>query len=149
MGILQNTTPANLRIDYGTAYNYIGPEAPKKTFWQKLGTGLAKFMSFAGPIGAAVTAVALPGIGLPIAAGLYGLTRFSNDKLYQSQIKDNIEMSSQPQPTSVQFPGLFDTNPLSAGQQATEFMAPSSYDAQIGDVIIQRDSAHQEAVTNF
>ncbi len=149
MSNIQNTTTANMRVDYGTATNYLGPEAPKKTFWQKLGQGLAKGMSFLGPIGAAVTAVALPGIGLPLAAGIYGLTRFSQDKLQQSQMKDQMEMASQGKPTSISFPGLFDSSPVSAGMQATNFIAPSSLSPQINDVIINRDAAQQEAGVTF
>lgn len=146
---IQNITPANVRIDYTTSGAYIGPEAPKHTFFQKLGRGLAKFMNFAGPIGAAVSAVALGPIGIPVAAGLYGLTKFSQDKLYQAQIKDEIDMASQSQQNTIVYPGLFETQTLSAGEQVTEFIAPNSFQADISQVIIQRDAAQQEALGNF
>lgn len=149
MAIIQNTSTPNLRIDYGTSMNYFGPEAPKKTFWQKLGTGLLKGVSVLGNIGAAVLPLALPGIGLPIGAGLYGLSRFSGDKLAQNQMKDNLEASMQPRPTQVILPGLFDSTPQSAGDKATDFIAPSMMAPQIGEVVVQRDASQMEAMSQF
>lgn len=148
MSQIQNMGPTNLRVDYSRADQYIYPDAPQLTFFQKLGRGVGKFMTFAGPIGAAVTAIALPGIGLPIAAGLYGLGRLSQDQLYKAQIKDQITMANQPQPTNIQLPGLFE-NSLDAGAVATNFMAPSSMTPGINDVVIRRNNAHQEAITQF
>ena len=100
-GSIQNVGSPNLRIDAGTADAYTRVEPPKLTFMQKLGRGLAKTMGFLGPIGAAVAGVTLGPLGLPVAAGLYGLTKFSQDKLYQANIKDQIAMSSQQQPQSI------------------------------------------------
>lgn len=132
-----------VRVDFSRADKYIYPEAPKTTFFQKLGRGLGKFMNFAGPIGAAVTAIALPGIGLPIAAGIYGMTRFSQDQLAKSDMKRQIDVASQPQPTNIQMPGFFEQGPLQAGGAATNFMAPSSMEPSIGRVIIERGNAAQ------
>lgn len=141
----QNIAAANLRIDFTRSDKYIYPEPPKLSFWQKLGRGVAQGMSFLGPIGAAVSAVALPGIGLPIAAGLFGLTKLSQDSLYRSNVKDQIAMQSQQQPGAIALPGLFDTTPQAAGESATEFMAPQSMAPNITDVIINRDAARFEA----
>jgi hypothetical protein len=151
-GSIQNVGSPNLRIDAGTADAYTRVEPPKLTFMQKLGRGLAKTMGFLGPIGAAVSAVTLGPLGLPVAAGLYGLTKFSQDKLYQANIKDEIAMSSaqqQQQSQTIGFPGLFDTSPVSAGEQVTEFIAPKSLEPQISDVVVDRNSAQQEAVGQF
>lgn len=146
---IPNNIPANLRVDYSRADQYIRPEPPKLTFWQKLGRGVGKFMSFAGPIGAAAAAIALPGIGLPIAAGLYGLTRVSQDQLYKAQVKDQIAQSAQAQPTSISMPGLFETGGFQPGQVSTDFMAPERLEPAIGNMVIDRNAAHQEAVMHF
>ena len=136
-----------VRIDYSRWDKYIYPEPPKLTFWQKLGRGLGKFMSFAGPVGAAVSAIALPGIGLPIAAGLYGLTQVSRDQLYRAQVKDQIGQANQPQPTNVTLPGLFEM-PNHAGALATDFIAPAPLVPSINDVVIDRNSAQQEEINS-
>ncbi len=149
MSPIQNIPPAMLRVDYGRADKYIYPEAPKLSFMQKLGRGLGKFMSFAGPIGAAVSAIALPGIGIPIAAGLYGLTRLSQDQLAKSQMRDQIKMQGQPQPVNIQLPGLFDKGPMQAGEVATDFIAPRSMDPEIGQVILQRNQSHQSELNKI
>lgn len=149
MSNITNMNPSMVRVDYSRADRYIYPEPPKLTFWQKLGRGLGKFMSFAGPIGAAVTAIALPGIGLPIAAGLYGLGRFSQDQLYKANVKDQIAAASQPQPVNISLPGLFEVAPLQAGDAATEFIAPSSLEPRISDVVIERNAAQQQEIHNF
>src|SRR3989338_4581213 len=115
----QNITPSRLRVDYSTAGNYIQQDnyKPKSHFFSKM-------FSFLGPIGAAVTAVALPGIGLPIAAGIYGLSNVAADQTNRALINDQIKASAQPQPTNVGLPGLFDTA-QSPGLGATDFIAPS------------------------
>lgn len=149
MSQIQNMSPTKMRLDYSRADRYVYPEPPKLSFWQKLGRGMGKFMTFAGPVGAAVTAIALPGIGLPIAAGLYGLGRLSQDQLYKAQMKDQIAMANQPQVTSITLPGLFERGPLDAGAQATDFMIQSSLEPQAQDVVIQRNAAQQEAINRF
>jgi len=145
---IQNVTPGRLRIDYGRADKYIYPEPPKLTFWQKLGRGLGRALSVAGPIGAAVTAVALPGIGLPIAAGIYGLSNVAADQTNRALINDQIKASAQPQPTNVGLPGLFDTA-QSPGLGATDFIAPSHLEPQIGDVMVNREMSRSEAEEDF
>lgn len=146
---IQNLPPAMLRVDYARADQYIYPDAPKLSFMQKLGRGLGKFISFAGPIGAAVSAIALPGIGIPIAAGLYGLTKVSQDQLAKSQIRDQIKMSGQPQPVNIQLPGLFEQGPMQAGQAATDFIAPRSMEPEIGRVVVNRNQSLQSELNKI
>lgn len=150
MSQVQNVNQGMVRIDYSRADKYLYPEPPKLTFWQKLGRGLGKFVSFAGPIGAAVSAVTLGPLGIPVAAGLFGLTQASRDQLYRSQMKDQVALANQPQPGSlpVILPGLFEM-PHQAGAMATDFMAPAPLVPSISDVVIDRNSAQQEAVTHF
>lgn len=145
----QNIGAGFLRVDYSRADLYIQPEPRKLNFFQKLGRFTGKTMSFFGPIGAAVAAVALPGIGLPIAAGIYGLSRFSQDQLYRSSVKDQIAMAHQPQPQNVQLPGLFETAPIQAGQAATDFIVPNDMEPKLEGVIIQRQGAQQAELQSF
>ncbi|MBX7149081.1 hypothetical protein K1X76_08335 [bacterium] len=145
----QITGPSYLRMDYSRADKYVYPEPPKLTFWQKLGRGVGKFMSWAGPIGAAVTAVALPGVGLPLAAGIYGLSRYSQDKVAQSYQKDQIAMANQPMPQNITMPGLFASTPPSAGSITTDFIAPRSFDANISDVIMNRNETEVQMRSGF
>jgi len=149
MAVIQNTSTPNLRLDYGTSMAYFGPEVPKKTFWQKLGTGLLKGLNVFGNLGAAILPLALPGLGSIIGAGSYGMAQLAGDKLYQNQVKDNLEMSTQPQPTQILMPGLFEQGPLSPGDVATDFIAPSSLSPQIGEVVVQRDSSQMEAISQY
>lgn len=141
---IQNVTPGRLRIDYGRADRYIYPEPPKLTFFQKLGRTLGRAASVFGPIGAAVTAVALPGIGLPIAAGVYGLSQVAADQTNRALVNDQIKASAQPQPTNVGFPGLYDIH-QSPGLGATDFIAPSHLEPQIGEVLENREGSRFEA----
>jgi hypothetical protein len=149
MNPTQNTPPARLRVDYSTADTYLRPQPPKLTFFQKLGRGLLGGLSFLTKIGGPVASLALPGIGLPIAAGAYGISRLSDDLLAKARLKDQIAMASQPQPTSMQFPGLFDTSPLKAGDAATDFIAPKSLEPQIGNVLINRNRAQEDQMNRF
>lgn len=141
---IQNVTPGRLRIDYGRADRYIYPEPPKLNFGQKLLRGLGKTVSFLGPIGAAVAAVAGGPFGLPIAAGVYGLSGLAADQTNKALMKDQIKASAQPQPTNVTMPGLFDTG-QSPGLGATDFIAPSHLEPQIGEVMINREMSRGEA----
>ena len=146
--ILQNVTPANLRVDYSTADRYLRPEPPKLTFWQKLGRGLAKVGSFVLPVAAAVGPFFGP-LGLVGGAAAYGLNRFSNDQLYKAQVKDQIAMANQPVPQQITMPGLFESAAITVGDKATEFIAPTEMTPSIEDVVIQRDASQKEAVFHF
>ncbi|MBI4412430.1 MAG: hypothetical protein HY541_08105 [Deltaproteobacteria bacterium] len=145
---LQNVTPANLRVDYSASTRWLGPEAPKLTFWQKLGRGLAKVGSYVLPVAAAVAPFFGP-LGLVGGAAAYGLNRFSNDQLYKAQVKDQIAMANQPVPQQITMPGLFESSAITVGDQATEFIAPTEMNPGIEDVVIQRDASQKEAVLNF
>src|SRR3989338_942151 len=139
----QNITPSRLRVDYSTARNYIQQDnyKPKSHFFSKM-------FSFLGPIGAAVTAVALPGIGLPIAAGLFGLSSASRDHLVRSQQKEAIlaQQSQQGKGSQqIQMPGLFETTPMSAGDAATDFIAPKSMESDISQVLVNREMSINNA----
>ncbi|MBI2339088.1 MAG: hypothetical protein HYU99_01815 [Deltaproteobacteria bacterium] len=137
-----------MRIDYSTAGRWIGPEAPKQTFWQKLGRGLAKVGSYVLPMAAAVAPFFGP-LGLIGGAAAYGLNRFANDQLYKAQVKDQIYMANQPVPQNITMPGLFEATVTTVGDQATEFIAPTEMSPAIEDVVIQRDASQKEAVYNF
>ena len=144
MSQIQNMTPPNLRLGYETSNAYVGPEPIHKTFLQKLGQGLLKVGSFAlRPAGAVLGILGGP-IGLPLAFGCFGAAQLTDNKLAQIQAKDQIELNSQPKPTGVQFPGLFETAAMPAGQQVTEFIAPTHTLPTINEVVINREAARQE-----
>ena len=143
-----SSTGSHLRIDYARSGQYLYPEAPDLTFGQKLKRSVSKAMSFLGPVGSVLAAALIPGAGVPIAAGLYGLTNVSNNYLSKEQNLDAIAMQSQ-MPKSVSVPGLFSATPQSQGELATDFMAPSQMQPQIETTIIQRSQAQEEMLRNF
>ncbi len=144
MSDIQNMTPPNLRLDYTTSNAYVGLEIKPKTFLQRLGKGLLKVANFVLP----PAGVALGILGGPFGAGAafaaYGADKLVQDKLTQLQTKDQIELNSQAKPTGVQFPGLFETAAMPAGQQATEFIAPTSMQPTINEVVVNREALRQE-----
>lgn len=144
MSNIQNMTPPNLRLDYTTSNAYVGPEPIHRTFLQKLGRGLLKAANFVLPPAGAVLGILGGPIGLPLAFGCFGASKLTQDKIAQLQTKDQIEINSQAKPAGVQFPGLFETAAIPAGQQATEFIAPTSMQPTINEVVINRESTRQE-----
>lgn len=137
-----------IRIDYSRNDQYIYPEPYKLSFGQKVGRFFGRAMNVLGPIGAAVSAIALPGIGIPIAAGLYGLTRASQMGLASSYAKQQAAIASTPMPNNIQMPGFFVPSG-DAGEHATEFIAPRSLEPNIGDTIILREQSRRAAEVNF
>lgn len=150
MSQIAGMPPANMRLDMSRADKYLYPEAPKLGFFQKLGRTLGKAVSFLAPIAGAVAAVALPGIGLPIAAGCYGLGKVSGDMVRGSYAKEQGKIAEQQQmmgsirPST---PGLFEQDDV--GSATTNFMAPSEFAPQINQTIINRDGSRGGALENF
>lgn len=134
-----------VRIDYSRVNQYVMPEYPKQSFWQKLGQGFGRAVSFSGKMAAAVLPFALPGIGLPLAAGSYGVSQLADLGLQSSSMKRRAEIASTPQPNNIGLPGLFGTATGDQGEVATEFIAPHSLAPDIGDVIIRREQTRSEA----
>lgn len=137
--------PSMLRVDSSNYDRYAIPEPKKVGFFKKLGRTMGKVLSFTAPIGAAVTAIALPGVGLPIAAGLYGLGQFSRDQVIRSQAKEQAELANQPANLPITMPGFFG-EAMGAGDAATNFIAPQSLENYISPVIINRQGAQQDAI---
>ena len=148
MADFQNVNSGMVRIDYSNVAKYAYPEPPKLTFWQKLGRGVGRFVSWAGPIGAAVTAIALPGIGLPIAAGIYGLSGVASHEINKAYAKDSVAQAAQAKPGPLSLPGFFQPS-MDAGSAATDFIAPSSMQPDISNVIINRNNAQETELQNF
>lgn len=146
MSNMQNIAPPNTRIGYETANAYVGPEIKPKTFLQRLGVGALKVANFVLPVAGSVAAVLGGPIGLPVAFGSFGANKLAADKLAQIKYKDQIELNSQPKVTSVGFPGLFETTAIPAGLQATDFIAPTSMQPTINEVVINRETARQAEV---
>lgn len=140
-------TPPNVRIGYDTVNAYVGPELTPKTFWQKLGAGALKVANFILPVAGGVAGVLGGPIGIGGAFAAYGASQLTQDKLIQLQQKDQIELNSQPKVTSVGFPGLFETAVVPVGQQATEFIAPTSMQPTINEVVINREAMRQEEIS--
>ena len=139
-----------LRIDVSRADRYLYPEAPKLSFGQKIGRAFGKAVSFLGPIGAAVTAVALPGIGIPLAMGMYGASKLSGDMVNRSYSKEQIALQSQQQKMQgmqITTPGLFEQP--SGPQIDADFIAPPQFQTGIQSAIINREQARGSAVQSF
>lgn len=135
-----------VRIDATRNVEYLKPPKPKFS----LGRFLGKAISFLGPIGAAVTAVAGGPVGLPIAAGIMGATRIAGKLTYDSEMKaygqkmaDHQQMSQLP----VVLPGLFEQ--ASAVDVKTEFMIPQTMLPTAQVSMVQRELGNVNAVQNF
>lgn len=145
IGSSNHVQDAMLRIDYGRVDQYTRPEPPKRTFLQKVGGFFGSLFKAAAPI----VSLAVPGIGLPIAAGMYGLGNMTTNAVRRSEMKAQIAHAQQPQPTQVTLPGFFDQVPMQAGNQVNSFSAPQEFYPSIGDVILERNQAHQSSLKNF
>ncbi len=129
---------------------YLKPEVKNLSFGQKVGRFFGKALSILGPIGAAVTAVAVPGIGIPIAAGLYGLSNVAGKMTQTAEANDAAAaQASYKQQTSmpVSVPGLFEQ--ASQAQINTDFMIPSHMNNQASITITNREMAQTQNVQSF
>ena len=139
-----------VRVDMSRSDEYLRPEAPNLTFGQKLGRFMGKAVAFTGPIGAAVTAVAVPGIGLPIAAGLYGASNVAGYATSKAESKDAQQMQVSAQQNSakpVGMPGLFEQS--TTGEAATQFVIPQELNSQVNTTLQNKQMSNQSAVENF
>lgn len=139
-----------IRLGTDRMSEYLYADKPKLSFWQKLGRGAGKAMSFLGPIGAAVTAIAVPGAGLPIAAGLYGLSNVSAKATSDALSKDAAKMQAYESANAqkpIYTPGLFDG--MSASGLKTDFIVPETMQSQALTTISDRSLMNQRAVENF
>ena len=144
-------SPSMLRLDTSRTAEYLYADRPKLSFGQKVGRFFGKTMSFLGPIGAAVTAIAVPGFGIPLAAGLYGLSKVSSDLTGRAQIKDAQKMQDYNQQVagrSVELPGFFDAQVSQADIQ-TDFIAPSQFGPSLQNTIVSRESAIGQNLNTF
>jgi hypothetical protein len=150
MSDLKSLTASMLRIDTSRTSEYLYADKPKLSFFQKLGRGFGKAVSFLGPIGAAVTAIAVPGVGIPIAAGIYGMSQIAGDMTSNALAKDAAKMSeynSQMANSQVSLPGLFEGQ--SASEMTTDFIAPSQYGPGISQALINRQAAIGERLIGY
>lgn len=158
MANVSGTGAPMMRLDTSRADRYLYAEAPKLTFMQKLGRTVGKLVSFAAPIAGAVASF-IPGIGLPIAAGCFGVGKFSGDMVRSSYAKQQnqiAEQQSQMANTVATTPGLFE-NQLDTGAAATQFITappqqfetPPSLQGPALQTVIIRDGMRGEAVANF
>lgn len=150
MSDLKSLTTSMLRIDTSRTSEYLYADKPKLSFFQKLGRGIGKAVSFLGPIGAAVTAIAVPGVGIPIAAGIYGMSKIAGDVTNNALAKDASKMSeynAQMANSQVTLPGLFEGQ--SANEMTTDFIAPSQYGPGISQALINRQAAIGERLLGY
>lgn len=143
--------PSMLRLDTSRTAEYLYADRPKLNFGQKLGRFFGKTMSFLGPIGAAVTAIAVPGFGIPLAAGLYGLSKVSSDLTGKAQVKDAQKMQEFNQEMAgkqIGLPGFFDQQ-ASQAEIKTDFIAPSQFGNGIQSTILSRESAIGQNLGSF
>lgn len=143
--------PSMLRLDTSRSAEYLYADRPKLSFGQKIGRFLGRAMSFLGPIGAAVTAIAVPGFGIPLAAGLYGLSKVSSDLTGRAQAKDAQKMQEYNQEMAgrqIGLPGFFDQQ-MSQADIQTDFIAPSQFGPAIQNTITNRESAIGQSLNSF
>ncbi len=125
--------------------------APELNFWQKLGRGVGKAVSFLGPIGAAITAVAVPGFGTAAALGIYGASKLASKATGNALEKDaanvkeaNAEIAKQP----IGLPGFFDTAQTQASLD-TNFIVPSELVSPIQNHVMQREASTMDQVQSY
>ncbi|HBF13552.1 MAG TPA: hypothetical protein DDW49_09275, partial [Deltaproteobacteria bacterium] len=88
---------SKLRLDYSRVDQYLYPDPPKLSFWQHLGRGLLKGLSFLGPIAGSV----LPFFGpAGVVSGLasYGVGKGASDMLAYSNYKFQQKVAASQQP---------------------------------------------------
>lgn len=139
-----------LRIDNSRINEYLYTDRPKTSFWKKLGQGFGKVFSFMAPIGAAVTAAVVPGFGIPLAAGIYGLGKLSNDLTANSYAKQNAEMDAYNQQVSqmqVTLPGLFEQ--ASEVDYQLDFIAKPELNSNLIPTLGNREVSGTYQVENF
>lgn len=149
MSNMNSIPPSMLRIDTSRSTEYVY-EKPKLSFFQKLGRGIGKALSFLGPIGAAVTAVAVPGFGIPLAAGIYGASKIAGDVTANALAKDSARAQALNQDVAnmqITMPGLFDE--ASAADIKTDFIAPSEFNAGITSTIVNRETMRSDMTNSF
>ena len=143
-------TGGMIRIDSSRAGEYLYTEKPRLHFFQKAGRFLGKAVSFLAYPAAAITALAVPGFGLPLAAGLYGLGQVSGTLTAAAQAKDAATMQAYDQMNAqkmIATPGLFDG--MSNADIQTDFITPTEMTQQTTVTVIDRTSAQTNAVENF
>lgn len=131
MDKLNQIQPAMIRIDSSrfSAHLYKGPEL---SFMQKLGRGVGKAVSFLGPVGAGILAVAAPPL-LPAALAIYGgskLTSKATDAALAKDASEVKEYKSEMAKQTFGLPGFFDST-QSPAQVSTDFIAPSEFGPSI------------------
>lgn len=139
-----------LRIDTSRTGEYLYADKPKLSFMQKVGRTLGKAASFLGPIGAAVTAIAVPGAGIPIAAGIYGLSQVAGDATSAALSKDATKMeeyNKQASQQQITLPGLFEG--LRDAEITTDFIAPSQYQSGIQQTLVNREAMINSGLTGM
>lgn len=139
-----------VRIDSSRMNEYLYIDKPKLNFFQRLGRTLGKGLAFLGPIGAAVTAIAVPGFGLPLAAGLYGISQVAGSLTASAEAKDAATMQAYQAELSklqVVTPGLFEVE--TANDYRADFIIPQELEAQTTITILDRTLSQGSAVENF
>ena len=131
MDKLNTIQPAMLRIDSSrySAHLYKGPEL---SIWQKIGRGVGKAVSFAGPIGAGIMAIVAPPL-LPLSLGILGGSKLVNKATNNALTNDEAqvkEFEDEMAQTEFGTPGFFDAVPSDA-QLTTDFIAPSEFGPSI------------------
>jgi hypothetical protein len=145
-----NGTAGIIRLDTSRMNEYLYADKPKLNFWQKIGRGVGKALSFLGPIGAAVTAIAVPGVGLPIAAGIYGLSNVAGQLTSKAVAKDSAEMQAyqgQISKLPITTPGLFEQ--ASQTDIQTNFMLPKQFEMPTAVTLVNREMAQNGSVEGF
>lgn len=149
MSNVSGTGTPMMRLETSRVDRYLYPEAPKLSFMQKFGRSMGKLLSFAAPIAGAVASF-IPGVGLPIAAGCFGIGKLSGDMVRGSYAKEQqkiAEQQSQMSNITPSTPGLFEQP--NAADLATQFITPPSLEGPTMNTVYLRDNMRGSAVENF
>lgn len=130
-----------IRIDYSRVNEYTGPEVEKKSFWQKLKHGFAKFGSFMGGMAGMVGPLFGPW-GAVLGAAGYGLNTVSNRSLDKTRQKEEFDLANQSQASSTILPGFMDE----PEDSVSGFVAPSHLAPDIQDTVMRSQDTQQSMI---
>ncbi|MBF0106317.1 MAG: hypothetical protein HQM16_13445 [Deltaproteobacteria bacterium] len=139
-----------LRIDSSRNAEYLYADRPKVGLFKSVGRFFGKAVNFLGRIAAPVVAIAVPGLGLPLAAGIYGASSLGGHLAYKSEANDAAKMQewmASKQNLNVVLPGLFEQ--ATTADIKTDFITPQPLMPQATMTIVDRELAQHSSVENF
>lgn len=139
-----------MRLDTSGMNRYLYADQPKLNFWQKLGRTAGKIGSAVMKFAAPIVALAVPGFGIPLAAGLYGAGNMIGGATNYALSKDAAQMQQYNASVSgkqVTLSGLFEQ--AAQADIDMDFIIPSELNAPTAHTLMTREIAGSDMIQNF